>query len=283
MVGLSGRQGQLGLAQHSRRAAEAGADFVFAGAVTVDSGYDGYRHDLIATTASSAAGTIASSTPKSGGHGDCSTVRHHVRCARGFGAECCIARHRGRRHEVALGHHLDDFVETLLLNLFFAGALKAMPARLVSDNGEHVSSGRWSMSRGEARNYAKERAADHRLLLPGVRRLEPAAAAREAPDLPARGRAPGNQELDDPCPRKCGRPPPPRSTSKPFAGVARFRAGRRGRPPGVEKVVISRQSEHPAGSRGDRIDEKRVRDCDRPGGLQLVRVRAATAAGYGRS
>src|SRR5258705_11715585 len=40
--------------------------------------------------------------------------------------------------KIALGHHLDDFIETLLLNLFFAGALKAMPARPVSDNGEHV-------------------------------------------------------------------------------------------------------------------------------------------------
>jgi tRNA 2-thiocytidine biosynthesis protein TtcA len=40
--------------------------------------------------------------------------------------------------KIALGHHADDFVETLLLNTFFAGALKAMPARLVSDDRRHV-------------------------------------------------------------------------------------------------------------------------------------------------
>jgi tRNA 2-thiocytidine biosynthesis protein TtcA len=40
--------------------------------------------------------------------------------------------------KIALGHHADDFIETLLLNLFFAGALKAMPARLVSDDRQHV-------------------------------------------------------------------------------------------------------------------------------------------------
>lgn len=41
-------------------------------------------------------------------------------------------------NKIALGHHRDDAIETLLLNLFFAGKLAAMPARLVSDNGAHV-------------------------------------------------------------------------------------------------------------------------------------------------
>ncbi|MCC7549589.1 MAG: tRNA 2-thiocytidine(32) synthetase TtcA [Burkholderiales bacterium] len=39
---------------------------------------------------------------------------------------------------IALGHHRDDILETFFLNLFFAARVKAMPPKLVSDDGNHV-------------------------------------------------------------------------------------------------------------------------------------------------
>jgi tRNA 2-thiocytidine biosynthesis protein TtcA len=131
-------------------------------AVTVDSGYDGYRHDLISKTCEQRGweyriihteiGDVVddlldqSATPCS----LCARMRRGVlyRIASEIGAT-----------KIALGHHLDDFIETLLLNLFFAGSLKAMPARLVSDNGEHVVIRPLvSVTETEARSYAKEQA-----------------------------------------------------------------------------------------------------------------------------
>ena len=40
--------------------------------------------------------------------------------------------------KIALGHHRDDIVETLFLNLFFGSKMKAMPPKLVSDDGRYV-------------------------------------------------------------------------------------------------------------------------------------------------
>ena len=141
MVGLSGGKDSWALLQILDVLRQrAPISFSLIG-VTVDSGYDGYRHDLISKTCEARGWeyrivhteigeTIAdlladNATPCS----LCARFRRGVlyRLATEVGAS-----------KIALGHHLDDFIETLLLNLFFAGALKAMPARLVSDNGEHV-------------------------------------------------------------------------------------------------------------------------------------------------
>ena len=40
--------------------------------------------------------------------------------------------------KIALGHHRDDMVVTLLMNMFFGSRMKGMPPKLVSDDGRHV-------------------------------------------------------------------------------------------------------------------------------------------------
>lgn len=59
----------------------------------------------------------------------CSRLRRAIiyRTAREIGAT-----------RIALGHHRDDIVETLFLNMFFGGKIKAMPPKLRSDDGRHI-------------------------------------------------------------------------------------------------------------------------------------------------
>lgn len=41
-------------------------------------------------------------------------------------------------NKIALGHHRDDMVETLFMNMFFGGTMKAMPPKLQSDDGDNI-------------------------------------------------------------------------------------------------------------------------------------------------
>jgi tRNA 2-thiocytidine biosynthesis protein TtcA len=160
MVGLSGGKDSWALMQILdvlRQRAPVKFSIV---AVNVDSGYEGYQHSKIADACAergwefhhehTSIGAViddkldADATPCS----LCARLRRGVlyRWATRVGAT-----------KIALGHHLDDFVETLLLNLFFAGALKAMPARLTSDNKQHVVIRPLVyVTEAEARAYARE-------------------------------------------------------------------------------------------------------------------------------
>src|SRR5471030_257124 len=141
MVGLSGGKDSWALLQALdvlRQRAPISFSLI---AVNVDSGYKEYKHELIASTCEARGWEYRIEHTGIGQAIDdilddgatpcslCARLRRGVlyRIAADVGAT-----------KIALGHHADDFIETLLLNLFFAGAIRAMPAKLVSDNSEHV-------------------------------------------------------------------------------------------------------------------------------------------------
>lgn len=108
-------------------------------AVNIDSGYPGYQ-----------AGTIADYLLGQGFTFHQEKTNHYeiIEEKRRPGSSYCSMCARLKRgvlytvsqqlgcNKLALGHHLDDFVETLLLNQFFVGSLKAMAASMLADNGQ---------------------------------------------------------------------------------------------------------------------------------------------------
>ena len=198
MVGLSGGKDSWALIQILDVLRErAPIDFSLV-AVNVDSGYDGYQHDLLARTCAERGWEFHHVSTKIGATIDDKLDADATPCS------LCARLRRGVLYrlatdvgatKIALGHHADDFIETLLLNVFFAGALKAMPAKLVSDDGRHtVIRPLAYVLEEEARAYAKASGLpDHRLLLSGVRRPVAAAAAHQADADGARTRASGRE------------------------------------------------------------------------------------------
>jgi tRNA 2-thiocytidine biosynthesis protein TtcA len=108
-------------------------------AINIDSGYPGFRADIIEEHLKE--------------HG----FRYHMEHTGHYGiiqekrrpgssyCSICARLKRGvlyslarqfNCNKLALGHHLDDFIETLLLNQFFVGSLKAMAPGMLADNGE---------------------------------------------------------------------------------------------------------------------------------------------------
>ena len=160
MVGLSGGKDSWALMQILHVLQErAPIDFSIV-AVNVNSGYTNFRHDLVSEACAARGWELRIEHTNIGGVIDdildegetpcslCARLRRGVlyRLASSVGAT-----------KIALGHHLDDLVETVLLNLFFQGSLKAMPARLVSDKGAHVVIRPLVyVTEAEARAYAEE-------------------------------------------------------------------------------------------------------------------------------
>ena len=162
MVGLSGGKDSWALLQVLdvlRQRAPIRFSLV---AVNVDSGYKEYKHDLIAKTCEARGWEYRIE------HTDIGELIEDILDADQTPCSLCARLRRGVLYriasevgatKIALGHHADDFIETLLLNLFFAGALKAMPAKLVSDDGAHVVIRPLVLvGEDEARAYCKESA-----------------------------------------------------------------------------------------------------------------------------
>ena len=110
-------------------------------AINVDQGWPGYRTDLIAAHLESrgvphrmvqedVASVVEANIPA--GKTPCSLCS---RLRRGLLYNLAVEQGCSK---IALGHHMDDLIETLVLNLFYSGKLASMPAVLHSDDGRNT-------------------------------------------------------------------------------------------------------------------------------------------------
>ncbi|SHJ27992.1 tRNA 2-thiocytidine biosynthesis protein TtcA [Malonomonas rubra DSM 5091] len=110
-------------------------------AVNIDSGFPGYRTDIIEQHL------------RERGHNyrikriDAYQIISEKRKPNSSYCAFCARLRRGALYtladelgcnKIALGHHLDDFIETLLLNQFYVGTLAAMSPKLLADNGKQT-------------------------------------------------------------------------------------------------------------------------------------------------
>jgi tRNA 2-thiocytidine biosynthesis protein TtcA len=113
-------------------------------AVNVDQGYDGYQQEVVEAHLRTRAGAGVEVRMVSA---DFKSVLEEKLAPDATPCSLCSRLRRGLLYSlaselgatrIALGHHADDLIQTLLLNLFFSGRLAAMPPRLQSDDGRHV-------------------------------------------------------------------------------------------------------------------------------------------------
>lgn len=140
-IGISGGKDSytlLDILESLRKKAPIKFDLI---AVNIDSGFPDYRTDIIETylqsknfsylMKSTNAYQIIDEKRRPGS----SYCAFCARLRRGF---LYAAAEQLGCNKIALGHHLDDCIETLLLNQFYAGRLASMAPKLLADNGKHT-------------------------------------------------------------------------------------------------------------------------------------------------
>jgi len=109
--------------------------------VNIDSGFPGYRKEVIADYLADQGFPCHSKTTTA-----YAIIEEKLRKGSSYCAFCARLR-RGALYtladelncnKLALGHHLDDVIETLLLNQFYGGTLAAMSPKLTADNDRHT-------------------------------------------------------------------------------------------------------------------------------------------------